>query len=391
MKVKNESFWTKNFILLFISNALLFLAFEMLMPTLPLFAEKLGGTPSQIGLIAGSFTITSMLIRVFASGFMQAMNKKYILLIGVLICMLATGSYMLSGTLLALLVFRLVHGAGFGIASTYYATLTSEQLPRNRLGEGMGYFGVGETICISVGPMIGIGMVSKFDFSGLFILGFVILLFAALMLLGITRKSSNEIILAKNECKRAPIKLLEKRVLPQCFLIFLIGIVVSGVMSYLSLFAKQQGITNIAWFFFIAAITGIFIRVKSGKIFDQKGPIYILIPSGLSLIIAMILIAFSQSELQLNLAAVFYGVAFGAIFPALQAWVIDVVEIESREVAVGSFFNFFDIGIGGGSLLLGLIIEVASYKVMYLFLILFVIVYLVSTVYIVKYKRGIPT
>ena len=363
------------------------MAFEMLIPTLPLLAESIGCTPSQIGLVVGSFTISALLIRPFTSRLMYVMDKKIILFVGVLICMLATGSYIFSGSLLTLLLFRLAHGLGFGIASTYYATLASEQLPRNQLGEGMGYFGVGETICISVGPMIGIGILNKFGFSGLFTTGALILLLAALTILETKRQPDKEVASIKNKCHQTPLKLIEKNVLPQCFLILLIGIVVSGVMSYLSLFAKQQGITNVSWFFFIAAITGIFIRVISGKIFDRKGPIYVLVPSGLGLIIAMILIAHTQSELQLNFSAVFYGIAFGAIFPAVQAWVINMVEIESREAAMSSFLNFFDIGIGGGSLLLGLIAEATSYKTMYLYLIIFIIAYLFLTGYVAIYKE----
>lgn len=168
MNTKNKSFWTRNFILILISNALLFMAFEMLVPTLPLFAESVGCTTSQIGLVAGSFTISSLIIRLFVNRLMYIMNKKYILLIGILICTLITGSYMFADCLLVLLAFRLVHGLGFGIATTYYATLASEQLPRKKLGEGMGYFGVGETICMSVGPMIGIEILNKAGFSGMF-------------------------------------------------------------------------------------------------------------------------------------------------------------------------------------------------------------------------------
>lgn len=388
MNIKNQSFWTKDFILLLISNALLFMTFEMLIPTLPLFVETIGGTPSQIGMIIGAFTISALLIRMFSSRLMLVMNKKHILLMGVLICMLATGSYMFSGSLIAVLIFRLIHGIGFGISSTYYATLASEQLPHSRLGEGMGYFGVGETVCISVGPMLGIAILNKSSFNGLFITGAAILLLSALILLGITPHPLEKMVLSKNKYKKKiPTKFIEKRILPQCFLILLIGVVVSGIMSFLPLFAKQQGIINVVWFFFIAAITGIFIRVISGKIFDQKGPLYVLIPCGLILIIAMILIACTKSELILNISALFYGVAFGAIFPAVQAWIINEVEIERRENAVSLFLNFFDIGIGGGSLLLGLIVEVTSYQAMYLSLILFIIVYLILAACILKYKK----
>lgn len=118
-------------------------------------------------------------------------------------------------------------------------------------------------------------------------------------------------------------------------------------MSFLALYAKHQGIGNVVWFSFIAAMTGIFIRVISGKVFDRKGPVYVLLPCGFSLILAMILIAYSRSELLLNVSALFYGVAFGAIFPAVQAWVISMVEPESKEIAVSTFLNFFDLGVGG--------------------------------------------
>lgn len=182
---KDKSFWTKNFIFLLISNALLFMAFEMLTPTLPLLVESMGCSPSQIGLVIGVFTISAIVARPFCSIFSNFMDKKYILFIGVLIAMLSTGSYMVPTGLITLLILRLVHGFGFGIATTYYATLASEQLPHNRIGEGMSYFGIGETICMSIGPMLGIAMLNKFDFNGLFLSGAIISLIAVLLILGI--------------------------------------------------------------------------------------------------------------------------------------------------------------------------------------------------------------
>jgi len=259
-------------------------------------------------------------------------------------------------------------------------------LPIEHLGEGMGYFGVGESVCLSLGPLLGVAMLNVFDFSGLFTTGAIILLLAALMILGIKRYPIKENHCAEITGKKIAFKLVEKRVLPQAFLAMLIGIIFGGVLSFLSLFAKEQAISNVAWFFFISAITGVVIRVVSGRIFDRKGPIYVLIPAGISLIIAMLLIAYSQTALLLNTASAFYGIGIGLAFPALQAWSISLVDRESREDAMGSFLNFFDLGVGGGSFLLGFIVEATSYKTMYLLLIIIIIVYLALTVYVAKNK-----
>lgn len=379
---KEKSFWSKNFTLLLLSNALLFLAFEMLVPTLPLLAERIGSSPSKVGLIIGIFTLSALVARPLCNTLTFYLDKKYLLIIGVLITLLSTWGYLLSTNLTSLIVLRLVHGFGFGIATTFFATLASEQLPRNRMGEGMGYFGVGETICMSVGPMIGIALLSNYDFDGLFTSGAAILFIAVLLVFGITRKKINITPVRENTSKKITYKFFERKVLPQSLLIFFIGIVVSGVITYISLFAKQQGITNVAWFFFISALTGILIRIASGKIFDKKGPSYVLIPSGISLIIGIVLVANSDSELLLNIAGIFYGVAFGAIFPAIQAWVLNIVEPKDREDAMSTFYNCFDIGIGAGAMLLGLVVQATSYKAMFLLSIIFVIAFMSLTIYL---------
>lgn len=385
MLAKRESFWTKNFILLLLSNGLLFMVFDMLVPTLPLFAQRIGCTAPQIGIVVGSFTISAMIIRLFASKFLAFFNQKYILLTSVLLCMLATACYEIATGFSILIAFRLLHGFGHGISSTYFATMSAEELPPHKLGEGLGYFGVGETICISVAPMIGLAILNKFNFTILFILGSAILLLSAIMLLFTKDKKPQATPVPKN--KKNTLKIIEKKILPQCILILLIGIVISGIMSYLSLYAEQQQINNVAWFFFIAAISGLFIRIISGRIFDRKGPIYVLIPSGICLIMAMLLIAYAQTEFILNIAGLFYGVAFGAIFPTIQAWVISKVDVSSREEAVGSFLNFFDFGLGFGAFILGVIINMTSYKSMYLILILFILTYMGLSTYIDPPKR----
>jgi predicted MFS family arabinose efflux permease len=56
----------------------------------------------------------------------------------------------------------------------------------------------------------------------------------------------------------------------------------------------------------------------------------------------------------------------GVVMPTLQAMANNVVEPQRRGAANATFITAFDIGIGGGSMLLGMLAEFTSLKSMYL-------------------------
>lgn len=363
--VTKASLWTPSFIFIMAANGLLFMAFEMLLPTLPLFVSSIGGGASQIGLVTGIFTVSAILIRPFAGVLTTRFNKKILLIIGMAICALSTGLYYLSSDVWILLIIRLIHGIGFGLATIYITTIAAENMPKERMGEAMGYFGVGETIAISLGPVIGISVLQAFDFNGMFWSAMAISLLAILFASITSRKSE---FINENEHENTPtskFKWVEKRVLLPSILIFLTGIAAGGVISFTVLYAIDKGFHLIAWFFFITAASGLLVRVISGKMFDRYGPGVVLIPSGIITIAGFIVLLLAQNDLQFLIAGLLYGSGFGAIFPALLTWCLNLVEEYERENAIASFFNFFDFGLGGGSIILGLVAEAFSYQAVY--------------------------
>lgn len=122
----NNKIWSLSFIFVVISNALVFMIFEMLLPTLPLFVNALGGGASQVGLVTGIFMLSAILIRPFAGLLATKSDKKMLLIFGVIIMALSTGAYYLASNISTLLIIRLIHGAGFGLVTTYFATLAAE-------------------------------------------------------------------------------------------------------------------------------------------------------------------------------------------------------------------------------------------------------------------------
>lgn len=362
-KIHTAKMWSLSFIFVTLSNAFLFMVFEMLLPTLPLFVTAIGGGAKQVGLVTGIFMISAIAIRPFAGVLAKRFNKKYLLIFGIVISACSTGAYYLASDVSVLLLIRLIHGAGFGLATTYFATIAAEIIPKERRGEGIGYFGVGETIAVSVGPMIGISALELYDFERLFLGGMSILLLAVLMAALVRRRPEAK---DTGEKGRIKIKVLERRVLFPSFLIFLVGIAASGIMSFFALYAIEKGFRSVGMFFFLIAAASFFIRLISGKIFDRFGAAAILIPASIFSIAGLSILYIAQTNAMFFTAAICYGFGFGSIFPAIQTWCINLVEEHEHEDAMGTFFNFFDMGIGGGSLLLGVVATIYSYRELYI-------------------------
>ncbi|ASS70035.1 MFS transporter [Bacillus atrophaeus] len=384
-KIHAAKMWSLSFIFVMLSNAFLFMVFEMLLPTLPLFVTAIGGGAKQVGLVTGIFMISAIAIRPFAGVLAKRFNKKYLLIFGIVISACSTGAYYLASDVSVLLLIRLIHGAGFGLATTYFATIAAEIIPKERRGEGIGYFGVGETIAVSVGPMIGIAALELYDFERLFLGGMFILLLAVLMAVFVQRHPETKDTAEKGMVK---VKVLDRRVLFPSFLILLVGIAASGIMSFFSLYAIEKGFRSVGMFFFLIAAASFFIRLISGKIFDRFGAAAILIPASIFSIAGLSILYIAQTNAMFFTAAICYGFGFGSIFPAIQTWCINLVEEHEHEDAMGTFFNFFDMGIGGGSLLLGVVATIYSYQELYIASILVYLLFLLLCILFICSKRN---
>jgi MFS family permease len=385
--IPQERLWSSDFVLLTLSNLLLFFGFQMLLPTLPVYVAYLGGDNSAIGLVIGIFTISAILIRPFTGAALDFMGRKLILFIGLAVCFVAIGAYYWATTIFLLLLLRIVHGAGWGTSTTTYGTIASDMIPAARRGEGMGYFGLGSTLAMALGPMIGIWVMKSFGFGLLFLIS----LLSTLCSMGLTKwmtipapvrnpKTQGEIPFHE--------KFLEQKALFPAFLVLLMGVTYGGIISFITLYGKEAGISNVGWFFLTNALFLFVVRPLAGKVFDQKGHVWVLVPGAVFGIIGLYLLSTTSSLAELILSAIFYGIGFGAIQPSLQAWTIQRVLPFRRGVANATFYSGFDLGIGGGAMILGPVAQMTNYAHMYRFSCIFFVIYLmVYGIFLLKKKK----
>lgn len=372
----SKSLWTKNFIILFICNALLFMSYNMQVPVLPLYGKKLGMDAAQIGLFVGALMFAGLIVRFFSGRLLKYFSKKLLLIVGVGLYLLTSIGYPLLTPFAFLIMLRVINGLGHGLATTYFATAAADELPMNHLGQGMGMFGVSSMLTASLAPLIAIPLVEHFSFNAFFIFCVIILAIATMLLIFFS-PSSTQVNVHQAQSLWAG---FDRNFIPHDILMMFLGIITSGVLSYITLFTQKVGIAGVAWFFFASSVVGVLMRPSMGRLLDQRGPFFTMIPSIICMIISLILIILVNSTVMLIIAGIFFGAADGAIFPTLQSWVLKDAPIDRRESITGVFLNCYDLGMGLGSYLMGIIIDWTSYTVMFSVLTGLTVIYLLISV-----------
>lgn len=378
---EENSLWTKEFVILALSNFMLFVAFQMLIPTLPVYITDKGGDQLAVGLVVSLFTVSALLVRPFTGKALDTMGRRPVLLSGLAIFLLAVFGYYWMASVALVLALRFVHGIGWGIVTTTYGTIVSDIIPAERRGEGMGYFGMFTNLAMAVGPLIGLWVSQSWGYGWLFGVSGGLTALAMILTRMVEIKAP---IGATQPAAAGNGGLFEKKALFPALLALLIGVMYGGIVSFITLFGKEVGIENVGLYFLFNAISLMLVRPLSGKLFDRKGPFWVLMPGGVVTGIAVLTLSYSTTEVGLIAAAILFGIGAGAVQPSLQAWTIQRVDPSRRGAATGTFFSAFDLGIGGGAMILGAIAKQTGFALMYRYsafvMVLYVAIYIVYVI-----------
>ncbi|MCT1400322.1 MFS transporter [Paenibacillus sp. p3-SID867] len=352
-----ERLWTKPFIQMTVGMLFLFTGFYLLLPTLPLYIKHLGGSETQVGLAAGAFTLTAVVFRPMVGGLVDRYGRRAFYIWGLIFFVLSMYLYDWVGSILLLLALRILHGASWAFSTTSIGTVITDLIPTSRRGEGMGWYGMAMTVAMAIGPMLGTYIVSGYSFRTLFLVATGLSLIA-FILAYMTRAPYQ----AKPSAGR--IQLVEKSVLPVTVAIFFLAVAYGGITTFLPLFAESIRV-NPGTFFLVYAVALTLIRPFAGKLSDRFGEAAVIIPSLVVTAAALIVLSLSSGLPGLITAAILYGIGFGSAQPALQAATLRIAPEDRRGAANASFMTAFDLGIGLGAILLGLVSERIGYA--YLF------------------------
>ena len=407
-----ERLWNRNYCKVMVANFTLFFAFYVLTPLLPLYlSEHFGATKDVIGLVLSGYTITALLFRPFSGYVVDAFPRKTVLMISFGAFAIFFAGYLAASTLLLFTIVRTLHGGPFGALTVSNSTVAIDVLPSSRRTEGIGYYGLSNNLAMAIAPSVGIFIYQLTDsFEFLFWLALIVACCGWIVDSTVKCKEWKEERGKRSENSSAAGNSQQGNLFPlscvpsvasgkpmtsfhfplswdRFFLVrgWLLGLNMVafgfsfGVLSnYLAIYGKEvMGITGGTGTYFMLCSVGLILSrlqggraLRNGRVTHNAGSGMVISLIGYTIFIALPTIG-NLSPLTSYLSpltmvgyygsALLIGLGNGHMWPAFQNMTINVARNNQRGTANSTILISWDIGMGLGILVGGVVSELLGY------------------------------
>ena len=364
-----DRLWNRNYCKVMAANFTLFFAFYVLTPLLPLYlSEHFGATKDVIGLVLSGYTITALLVRPFSGYVVDTFPRKTVLMIAFGLFAIFFAGYLAASTLLLFTIVRTLHGGPFGSVTTANATVAIDVLPSSRRTEGIGYYGLSNNLAMASAPTIGIWLY-QFTNSFEFLFWLALIVACAGWLIDSTVKLPQKDIVRQKSTLS-----LDRFFLTRGWLLGLNMVAFGfsfGVLSnYLAIYGKEvMGITGGTGTYFLLCSVGLILSrlqgskaLRAGRVTHNAATGMVISLVGYTLFILMPTLAQSLMFIGYYGSALLIGLGNGHMWPAFQNMTINVARNNQRGTANSTILISWDIGMGLGILIGGIVAELISYS-----------------------------
>lgn len=332
-----DNIFTTDFFLIF--GALLFSALVMyaLMSTVTEYAPSMGTSATIAGLVSGIYIFGGLCSRIYSANSLERRDWKKLAIVFLSIHFLACIFYFFANNVTLLLIVRFIHGLGFGASANAIVTIASAILPKKRFGEAFGYFMLGTTIAVGLGPYVSGFFYDNWGSFGSFSLAtsFAFLGLLCILLLDISKyeimhnseientieEDREELSLEEKGTFRSFIdKIFEIPAIPVSLFTGLTSLGYVSILSFYRLYAVEVDLVSaFSLFFIIYSIVLVASRPIAGRIQDNYGDRIVCFTGIIAQAIGLFLIAWMPSAITVFICAVCAALGFGTLNSACTA------------------------------------------------------------------------
>ncbi|MEA5018781.1 MAG: MFS transporter [Gordonibacter sp.] len=368
--------WTPLFVGLVATTLCCYLTGQGLNTGTSVYLSLTGNGAAFAGILAAIFSAAAAIARLVCGPLIDRTGRYRVLLAGSVLLVIGTGIPAFISNDTVFVLCRIMQGIGFSAATTASATAAADILPRSRMGEGIGYYGLGQAIAMSIGPALALILVATKPAENLY-----------LGLAGIAAIGLGVAILCRYEhhpeklpptsayrrLKDQPEKpagtlrladILEWRALPGALPMMVLCPVFGFGIFFVGLYGTSLGIGNPGLFYTLSALSMIVVRLRSQSFMDRIAPLKIFsVAISCGLVAFLLLQVSSINHLAYYVAGIVYGVCLGISMPLNQTVAVKNTPLERWGAGSALYLLACDIGVGVGAAAWGFINEAAGFTV----------------------------
>ena len=357
-----EKLWNANYIKVMTTNFLLYFAFYLLTPLLPLYlSETFGATKDTIGIVLSGYTVAALIVRPFCGYVVDSFSRKKVLMLCLSGFAVFLAGYIAAGTILMFAICQTLHGGPFGAVTVANSTCAIDVLPSSRRNEGIGLYGLSNNFAMAIAPSIGIYLHNMVDsYMILFWIAFVVAISAVLIAWTI-RLPEKDIIRNKEKLS------LDRFFLTRAWLlainIAMFGFCWGVLSNYLAIYSKEVlSITGGTGTYFALLSMGLFSSRLQGRKALSQGKLTQNAAEGMLIsLVGFTLFVAIPHPVAYYLSAILIGLGNGHLYPAFLNMFVHVARHDQRGTANSSILTGWDLGFGIGCLLGGIVAEHFGY------------------------------
>jgi MFS family permease len=370
-----EKIWNPKFTQVAIITSVFNMGHFMMNTLVPKYADSLGATAALVGIVSSMFAVSSFGIRPFSGSAMDYYRKNRLLSFALAIVVLAFIGYAFSRSVAIVIISRLFHGVGIGIAAPLSMAMASSALPESRLASGLGVFSLNQAISTAIGPTVALALVDAVGYSATF------LIVAAFVFVGfiLTLRLKSNAPPKKSKFRIQLKRIVVTEVITPTVITMHITIAFSSINFFIVIYGGLRGIADIGLYFTAYAVALLASRPFSGKVADKYGADKAIIPGLVLFGVSFVLISSADTLFMFLIAGVVSAFGYGVCIPLLMTLSMQLVPHNKRGAASNTNYIGTDTGYIVGPTLAGFLVtkvkentgnEIAGYEIMYLFMII---------------------
>lgn len=346
------------------------------------YINRVGGTATLAGISAAVFSGAAIVGRLVSGPLADLRGRLIVMASGGVVLLAGMVGAAVFGGLELIMIWRTLQGLGFSAVTTAAATAAADVLPVERLGEGIGYYGLGQALAMSMGPALAIALVSTDPPENLF-RGFTAAALLVLACCAFCRYERHPEILpetatyrlssvgersdgtdAEGKRKRAGLfaAVFEPKALAGGIPFMVLSPAYGFGIFFVGLLGADLGVGNAGLFYTVSAVSMIAIRLSSRAFMDRVLPIKLfavavaagIVCYSMLLVVSLPLLDGFGRDILFYAAGLFYGLSLGMALPVNQTVAVKNSPSERWGAANGLFLLLMDAGIGIASVAWGI-------------------------------------